>query len=132
MWLASALAVFTASVTPVRTMISAELQQDWAVLKEWTGEPGNTDTDRFKTSAATFRVSWKSQDRGRGGILDIYVRDGNGKLVMANVSLQASDPTKEKGSGSGTFTVKSQPGEYYLEIRSTGKDWQVAVEQPKG
>ena len=131
MWLISALEAFAASVTARRMTLSFELQQDWAVLKEWTGEPGNTDTDRFKTSAASFRVSWKSQDRGRGGILDIYVRHGDGKLVLANVSLQASDPTKEKGSGSGTFTVKSQPGEYYLEIRSTGKDWQVAVEQPR-
>src|SRR5262245_52836337 len=97
----------------------ADQQQEWALLKQWTGEPGNTDTDRFKTSADSFRVSWKSTDRGRGGVLDIYVRNSAGKLVMAAVSLQPSDPTKERGAGSGTFTVKSQPGEYYLEIRST-------------
>jgi hypothetical protein len=132
MWRVLALAAFAASVTAAPATLSAELQQEWAMLKQWSGEPGNTDTDRFTTSAASFRVSWKSEDRGRGGILDIYVRDREGKLVLASVSLQASDPTKERGSGSGTFTVNSKPGEYYLEIRSTGKDWQVAVEQPKG
>ena len=110
--------------------LEAGLQRAWVVLKQWTGEPGSTDTDRFTTSAGSFRVSWKSTDRGRGGILDIYVRDSEGKLVMAAVSLQTSDTTKEKGTGSGTFTVSSKPGEYYLEIRSTGNDWQVAVEQP--
>jgi hypothetical protein len=108
----------------------AGLQQEWVTLKQWTGEPGSIDTERFKTSAGSFRVSWKSTDRGRGGVLDIYVRDGEGKLVKAAISLRTSDPTKEKGSGSGTFTVGSKAGEYFLEIRSTGHDWQVAVEQP--
>jgi hypothetical protein len=105
-------------------------QQQWVVLKQWTGEPGNLDTERFKTTAASFRVAWKTTDRGRGGVLDIYVKDGEGKLVKAAISLQTSDPTKEKGTASGTFTVGSQAGEYFLEIRSTGRDWQVAVEQP--
>jgi hypothetical protein len=109
----------------------AARQQQWVVLKEWSGEPGNTETDRFATTSGSFRISWKSVDRGRGGVLDIYVRDRDGKLVKAGVSLQASDTTKEKGSGGGTITVSSKPGEYYLDIRSTGKDWQVAVEQPK-
>src|SRR5262245_24123737 len=122
MWSALAL---NASVTrrAIDPAFGTGLQEKWVVLKQWTGEPGNTDTDRFKTSAGSFRVSWKSTDRGRGGILDIYVRDGEGKLVKAAVSLQASDTTKEKGAGSGTFTVISKPGEYYLEIRSTGEDW---------
>ena len=109
---------------------AADLQQEWVVLKQWTGEPGNLDTERFKTSAGSFRVAWKSTDRGRGGVLDIYVMDGEGKLVKAAISLQTGDPTKEKGTGTGTFTVASKVGEYFLKIHSTGHDWQVAVEQP--
>jgi hypothetical protein len=112
------------------TSPGAGLQKEWVPLKQWTGEPGSIDTDRFKTSAGSFRVSWKATDRGRGGVLDIYVRDSDGKLVKGAISLQTGDPTKEKGTGAGTFTVTSKAGEYYLEIRSTGTDWQVAVEQP--
>jgi hypothetical protein len=104
---------------------------EWVVLKEWAGEPGTIETERFTTSAGSFRISWKSVDRGRGGILDIYVRDRDGKLVKAAVSLQTNDTTKEKGSGAGTFPVSSKSGEHFLEIRSTGKDWRVAVEQPR-
>lgn len=119
------------SVAALEAEAEAGLQTAWVVLKQWTGEPGSIDTDRFKTSAESFRVAWKSNDRGRGGILDIYVRDSEGKLVKAAVSLQTTDTTKEKGTGSGTFTVSSKPGEYYLEIRSTKIDWEVAVEQPQ-
>jgi hypothetical protein len=36
---------FAASVAAGRMTLPVELQQDWAVLKEWTGEPGNTDTE---------------------------------------------------------------------------------------
>ena len=121
--------VLVAFVTGSAVVPEADLQQEWVVLKQWTGEPGNTDTERFKTSAGSFRVSWKSTDRGRGGVLDIDVRDGEGKLVKAAVSLQTGDPTKEKGTSSGVFTVSSKSGEHFLEIRSTGHDWQIAVEQ---
>jgi hypothetical protein len=125
-----ALVAFVARGATDSAVPEADLQQEWVVLKQWTGEPGNTDTERFKTSAGSFRVSWKSTDRGRGGVLDIYVRDGDSNLVKAAVSLQTSDPTKEKGTSSGVFTVSSKPGEHYLEVRSTGHDWQIAVEQP--
>jgi hypothetical protein len=121
-----------ALVAPGAVGLEAALQEKWTVLKQWSGEPGSTDTERFTTTSESFRISWKSDDRGRGGVLDIYVRDGDGRLVKAGVSLQASDPTKERGSGSGAFTISSKPGPHYLEIRSTGKDWQIAVEQPAG
>jgi hypothetical protein len=124
--------VFAGSVALGSVGVGTALQQQWVVLKLWRGEPGNTDTERFKTTSDSFRIAWKSQARARGGVLDIFVRDAEGKLVKAGVSLQVSDTTKDGGSGSGTFNVSAKPGEYYLEVRSTGKDWEVAVEQPKG
>jgi uncharacterized membrane protein len=105
-------------------------QQRWVALKEWSGEPGSLDTERFTTRTSLFRVRWETRDLGRGGILDLYVRDDDGRLVRAAVSLQSDDTTREQGSGAGAFEVSTDPGDYYLEIRSTGVRWTVAVEQP--
>ena len=127
-----ALVATVASVALGSVRVDAKLQQEWVVLKQWSGQPGNTDTDHFKTSGESFRISWKSEGLGRGGVVDIYVRDKDGKLVKAGVSLQVQDTTKDFGTGSGTFIVDAKPGEYYLEVRSTGNNWVVAVEQPKG
>jgi hypothetical protein len=103
----------------------------WQPLKEWTGGPGTLDTGHFTTVSPLFRVAWSLTDLGRGGVLDVYVRRDKGRLIKAGVSLQASDPTKPRGTGAGTFEVKSEPGDHYLEIHSTGAEWRVAVEQPK-
>ena len=104
----------------------------WTVLKEWSGGPGSIDTDRFTTSAAAFRVAWTLKDLGRGGILDLYVRTDTGKLIKSGVSLQSKDTTRENGTAAGHIEVSSGPGPYYLEIRSAGVEWTVAVEQRKG
>jgi hypothetical protein len=108
----------------------AEARERWVPLKEWSGEPGSVDTERFTTTSRVFRIVWKADDLGRGGVLDVYVRDDKGKLVKAAVSLQVSDTTRERGTGSSAIEVSADPGPYYLEIRSTGTKWQVAVEQP--
>jgi hypothetical protein len=108
----------------------AESKERWVPLKEWSGEPGSLDTERFTTTARVFRITWKTSDLGRGGVLDVYVRDDKGKLVKASVSLQATDTTREKAPGSNSFEVRTEPGTYYLEIRSTGVQWNVVVEQP--
>jgi hypothetical protein len=102
---------------------------NWTVLKEWSGGPGNVDTDRFATTTDAFRVAWTLKDLGRGGILDVYVRNDAGKLIKSGVSLQSKDTTREHGSGAGLIDVGGGPGSYYLEIRSTGVEWTVAVEQ---
>jgi hypothetical protein len=112
------------------TKADADSPKRWVALKEWSGEPGNLDTERFTTTARLFRIAWKTTDLGRGGVLDVYVRDDKGRLVKAAVSLQSTDTTKEKGSGSSTFEVPAGPGTYYLEIRSTNVKWEVVLEQP--
>jgi len=108
-----------------------ERPDGWTVLKEWSGGPGSIDTDRFTTAAPSFRVVWTLKDLGRGGILDLFVRDAAGKLIKTGISLQSKDTTSERGSGTGRIDVPSGPGTYYLEIRSTGVDWTLAVEQPR-
>jgi hypothetical protein len=102
-------------------------QRDWAIVKEWSGEDGLIETERFTTTSRTFRVSWKTTELDRGGILDIFVRTDDRRLVLLVAGLQ--DHVKK--SASGTFIVNSEPGPHFLEIRGTDVRWQVAVEQPK-
>lgn len=108
-----------------------ERSESWTLLNEWSGGPGSTDTDRFATAAPAFRVVWTLKDLGRGGILDVFVRDRNGKLIKSGVSLQSKDTTREYGIGAGQIDVTGA-GTYYLEIRSTGVEWTVRAEQRKG
>ena len=108
-----------------------EQAESWTLLKEWSGGPGSTDTDRFTTAASAFRVVWTLKDLGRGGILDVFVRDSDGKLIKSGVSLQSKDTTRENGIGAGQIDVNGA-GTYYLEIRSTGVEWTVRAEQRKG
>jgi hypothetical protein len=101
---------------------------DWAIVKEWSGENGVTETDQFTMKGRTFRVSWKWTEIDRGGLLDIFVRTGDRRLVVLATGLQ----DHVKRAASGTFVVNSEPGPHFLEVRSSGVKWQVAVEQPKG
>jgi hypothetical protein len=105
----------------------AGTKAEWIVLKEWSGENGLTETERFTTTSRTFRVSWKSTELDRGGILDVYVRADDKRLVVLVAGLQ----DHVKRAASGTFIVNSDPGRHYLEIRGTGVKWNVSVEQPK-
>ena len=108
-----------------------ERSANWTVLKEWSGGPGNIDTDRFTTTTSAFRVAWTLKDLGRGGILDVYVRNDTGKLIKSGISLQSKDTTQEYGAAAGYIDVSGGPGAYYLEIRSTGVEWTAAVQQRK-
>jgi hypothetical protein len=111
-----------------RAVQAAQTTGDWSVVKEWSGESGLVETERFTTTARTFRVSWKATELEFGGILDIFVRTDDRRLLVVAAGLQ--DHVKK--SASGTINVNSAPGPHYLEIRGTGVRWQVAVEQPKG
>ena len=106
----------------------ADRSDRWTVVKEWSGGPGSLETDRF-TTTGTFRVAWTLTDLGRGGIMDLFVRNDAGKLIRSGVSLQAKETRGEYGSGAGHLEVPGGPGTYYLEIRSTGVEWRVAVEK---
>jgi hypothetical protein len=100
---------------------------EWVALKEFSGETGVTQTEKFTTTDRVFRISWKTTELDRGGILDVYVWSDPRRLVTMVAGLQ--DHVKKASSGS--FLVNADPGAYYLEIRGTGVKWHVTVERQK-
>jgi hypothetical protein len=104
-----------------------DVATEWVVLKEWSGESGVTETDKFTTTDRLFRISWKATELDRGGILDIYVWTSQRRLVTMAAGLQ----DHVKRSASGQFVVNTEPGVYFLEVRGTGVKWHVAVERQK-
>jgi hypothetical protein len=103
-------------------------QDEWTILKEWSGEAGLIQTERFTTTTPRIRISWKATELDRGGVLDIYVWTGDRRLVTLASGLQ----DHVNRSASGQFIVNSDPGVHYLELRGSGVRWHAAVEQPKG
>jgi hypothetical protein len=96
--------------------------EKWVVVKQWAGGRGRLETEKFKT-AANWRISWKTTtgDPDPIGTLSISVRKGTGELVkMANNLGQKI--------ASGSLAIPGA-GEYYLEIESADRNWQVSVEQ---
>jgi hypothetical protein len=100
--------------------------QDFVVIKEWSGKSGHLETEKFKTSGNRWRVSWKTTtgDPDPIGSISITVRTGAGALVKLASNLGQKIT-------SGHFDVTTAPGEYYLEIDSADRNWQVTAEQPK-
>jgi hypothetical protein len=102
----------------------APAERRWMLLKEWTGGTGLKKTEKFVTTAESWRVSWKALegDPDPIGSLTITVRDNAGHLVTSASNLG------QKVS-SGAVAVRSKPGEYYLEIEGADRKWYAAVEQ---
>lgn len=99
-------------------------KKKWVVLKEWSGGSGRTETEKF-TTTANWRVSWKTTtgDPDPIGTISISVRKATGELVKLANNLGQKIT-------SGSFDVVSGAGEYYLEIDSADRNWQVAAERP--
>ncbi len=108
----------------MRHQAQGSSDRKWVVLKEWSGGTGRKQTEKFATSGDTWRVSWKTLagDPDPIGSVTITVRDAGGRLVTLASNLGQKVE-------SGNFTVRSKPGEHYLEIEGADKKWQVAVEQ---
>lgn len=100
---------------------------DWVVVQEWHGEPGGTTTERFTTHGPT-RVSWSLSGSDRSSLLDVYVRDADGRIVKAAVNLPGALTTNAEGS----FPMTEEPGVYFMDIHSTNARWRIAVEQARG
>lgn len=103
--------------------LQGESDSGWVLLKEWSGGAGHQETERFTTTGSTWRVSWVATtgDPDPIGSLSITVRTADGKLVTLAANLgQKID--------SGSFEVRGTPGEYYLEIESADRHWQVKAE----
>ena len=64
------------------------MQDEWVVLKEWSGENGTTVTEKFTTPDRVFRVSWRATELDRGGLLDVYVWSEAKRLIMLAAGLQ--------------------------------------------
>lgn len=101
---------------------SAASEKKWVVLKEWSGGRGRIETEKFTTST-TWRVSWKATtgDPDPIGSISISVRKGTGELVKLANNLGQKIT-------SGSF-LAGGAGEYYLEIESADRNWQVMAEQ---
>jgi hypothetical protein len=82
--------------------------QEFVVIKEWAGKSGHVETEKFKTV---------------GDRISITVRNGAGGLVKLATNLGQKIT-------SGHFDVAAAEGEYYLEIDSADRNWQVAAQQP--
>jgi hypothetical protein len=100
----------------------------WSVVKEWAGGETLEGVERAPESFARPAHSWRLEYKmeadttpGRNGVVDIVVRTKADGLVKAVYNLQ--------GPTSGFLTVKSEAPEFYLEVKSHGPKWWVAVEQ---
>ena len=100
----------------------------WSVVKEWTGgetlEGNERELEPFARPARSWRLAYKMEADtapGRNGVVDIVVRTKADGLVTAAYNLQ--------GPTSGFLTVKSEAPEFYLEVKSHGPKWWVALQQ---
>jgi hypothetical protein len=100
----------------------------WSVVKEWSGgetlEGAERALESFARPARAWRLEYKIEadtTPGRNGVVDIVVRTKADGPVTAVYNLQ--------GPTSGVLTVKSEAPEFYLEVKSHGPKWWVAVEQ---
>ena len=100
--------------------------QEFVAIKQWSGKTGHIETEKFRTAGDQWRVSWKTTtgDPDPIGSISITVRSGAGALVKIAQNLGQKITT-------GHFAVAAAPGEYYLEIDSADRNWQVTAEQPK-
>ena len=98
----------------------------WVAFKEWAGKSGRIETEKFTTTTPNWRVSWKTTtgDPDPIGSINITVRTGGGQLVSIANNLGQKIT-------SGSFNVVGKPGEYYLEIESADRNWQVSAEHTR-
>jgi hypothetical protein len=102
---------------------AAQAGKKWVVVKEWSGGRGRLETEKFKTTSP-WRVSWKatSGDPDPIGSVSIAVRKATGELVKLANNLGQKILA-------GNLAISDGGGEYYLEIESADRNWQVTVEQ---
>ncbi len=96
----------------------------WLIVKEWSGtynaEPAR---ERFEPPAGVWRLTYKTEqgDGGRNGVVDIIVMSKTNHTLTAAYNLQ--------GAASGVLSVKEIEPEYFLQVKSFGPRWRIAVER---
>lgn len=96
----------------------------WRVVKEWSGGRGvEHELELFTPPSRGWRIAYKTTASASvpTGLVDVVVRSKDHKMVTAAYNL--------KGGVSGILIVPDEESEYYLDVRSYGPDWWVAVEQ---
>jgi hypothetical protein len=96
----------------------------WSVVKEWSGGRGvEHEPEPFTRPAArSWRIAYRTEaEKNVAGVVDVVILTKDHKMVASAYNLQ--------GKVSGFFTVTGEETEYYLEVKSYGPDWWVAVEQ---
>ena len=71
----------------------------------------------------TWRLAYKTEqgEGGRNGVVDIIVMSKTNQTLTAAYNLQ--------GAASGVLTVKEAEPEYFLQVKSFGPRWRIAVER---
>ena len=98
----------------------------WSVVKEWSGGKGvEHKPEPFTRPAAhSWRIAYRTEvETNVGGVVDFVVFTQDHKVIASVYNLQ--------GKVSGSLTVTGDETEYYLELKSYGPNWWVAVEQPQ-
>ena len=101
-----------------------DADEKWLIVKEWSGtyhaEPSR---ERFEPPPGTWRLAYKTEqgDGGRNGVVDIIVMSKTNHTLTAAYNLQ--------GAASGVLTVKEVEPEYFVQVKSFGPRWRIAVER---
>lgn len=96
----------------------------WLTVKEWSGtynvEPHR---ERFEPPPGTWRLAYKTEqgDGGRNGVVDIIVVSKTNQTLTAAYNLQ--------GAASGVLSVREVEPEYFIQVKSFGPRWRIAVER---
>jgi hypothetical protein len=95
----------------------------WRPVASWSGR-GNTQTESFDMESGQWRIRWETRDiafSNAGTFRAIVHSTVSGRFVEVAVDHQ--------GAGKGVAYVGEDPRQFFLDIESSGVDWQVAVEE---
>jgi hypothetical protein len=103
-----------------------ELDTNWRVVKEWSGGRGvEHELEPFARPSHDWRIVYRItvSQATPTGVVDVVVRTKDHTMVTGAFNLH--------GAMSGVLIVAGEEGEYYLDIKSYGPEWWVAVEQSR-
>lgn len=92
-------------------------------MASWSGR-GNTQTESFDIESGQWRLRWETSDKqfSSAGTFRVIVHSSvSGRFVEVAVEYQ--------GAGKGVAYVAEDPRQFFLDIKSSGLDWKVAVEE---
>ncbi len=101
-----------------------ESKTTWSVVKEWSGGRGvEHELEPFTRPSREWRVAYKTtvSQTAPTGVVDVVVRRKDRTMVTGAFNVH--------GGVSDILIVAGEEGEYYLDVKSYGPDWWVAVEQ---